>query len=96
MWERGFFVVAIMACVCVASLALVPIGAGPYTAVHGPITALRAQRAILLLVFSVTSVLLLGPARLFSRENPFVTFISAVGFVPQAVALRPVLCSLRC
>jgi len=96
MWERGLLILTLVAGVSLASLALIPIGCGPYTAVHGPLSALRAQRAFLLLAYAVASVLWLAAAWV---STPFFP-LSALGPVEDpgagAVELPSLLCSLRC
>lgn len=54
MWERGLICLAIVISVCLASIPFLPVGSGPYTAVYGPASALRAQRALLLLVLAIS------------------------------------------
>jgi len=56
MWERGLICLAIVVSVCLAGIAFLPAGTGPYTAVYGPATALRAQRAVLLLSLAISFV----------------------------------------
>jgi hypothetical protein len=56
MWQRGLIWLAIVLSVCVASVGFLPFGAGPYTAVYGPASALRAQRAILLLALAISFI----------------------------------------
>jgi len=96
MRERGLITLTIIASVCITSLGLVPMGAGPYTAVHGPVSALRAQRAFLLLAFAVASVLWLAAAWMFSRFFS----VGALGPVADAgvgaAEFSAVTCSLRC
>jgi len=53
MWQRGLICLAIILSFCVSVVAFVPAGGGPYTAVYGPASALRAQRSILLLVLAI-------------------------------------------
>lgn len=45
--------IAVVAMVCVLSIFFTPLAAGPYPAVHGPVTALRSLRNKLWLVFSM-------------------------------------------
>jgi hypothetical protein len=96
MRDRGLIPFVIIASVCITSLGLVPMGAGPYTAVHGPVTALRAQRAFLLLSFAVAAVLWLAAAWVFSRFFS----VGALGPVAEAGAgageFSTVCCGLRC
>jgi len=56
MWQRRFFWLAIVLSLSVASAGFLPAGVGPYTAVYGPASALRAQRAILLLTLATNFV----------------------------------------
>jgi len=51
--QRGLISLAIVIGVCLAGVVFLPAGAGPYTAVYGPASALRAQRAILLLALTI-------------------------------------------
>ena len=45
--------IAVVAMVCVVSIFFTPLAEGPYSAVHGPVTALRSLRNKLWLVFSM-------------------------------------------
>ncbi len=53
MLQRGLICLAILLSLCVSVVAFLPVGAGPYTAIYGPASALRAQRALLLLVLAI-------------------------------------------
>ena len=53
---------ALVAVVCTLAIFLFPAVSGPYPTVHGPVTALRARRAWLLLLVALTLVLI-GLAR---------------------------------
>ena len=54
MLSRRVLWLAIVLSLCVASAGFLPVGVGPYTAVYGPASALRAQRAILLLALAIS------------------------------------------
>lgn len=54
MLQRVLICLAIVIGVCLAGVWFLPAGAGPYTAVYGPASALRAQRAILLLALTIS------------------------------------------
>ena len=56
MWQRGLVFLAILLSACLSVVVFLPVGSGPYTAVYGPASALRAQRAILLLVLAISFV----------------------------------------
>jgi len=96
MWERCLLVLAIVASICLASLALVPAGCGPYPAVHGPVSALRAQRAFRMLVFAVAAVLWLAAAWVLTRFVALGASIKAFDAGPEAADPSPLLCGLRC
>jgi hypothetical protein len=96
MRDRGLIPLFIIASVCITSLGLVPMGAGPYTAVHGPVTALRAQRAFLLLAYAVASVLWLAAAWVFSRFFSVGTLDPVAEAGAGAGEFSAVSCSLRC
>jgi hypothetical protein len=53
MRERVFVSLAIVLCLCLTGIAFLPAGSGPYSAVYGPASALRAQRAVLLLALAI-------------------------------------------
>ena len=46
-------IVLVMACVCCLSIWHMPSGRGPFSATHGPVTALRAWRAAMSLLCSI-------------------------------------------
>jgi hypothetical protein len=96
MRDGGLFPFVIIVSVCIASLGLVPVGSGPYTAVHGPLSALRAQRGFLLLAFAVASVLWLAAAWVFSRFMAMGALGPDVDAGPEAAEFSSVSCSLRC
>jgi hypothetical protein len=53
---------ALVAMICTLAIFLFPAVSGPYPTVHGPVTALRAMRAWLLLLIALT-LALIGLAR---------------------------------
>ena len=86
---------AIVVSICLVGVAFIPAGAGPYTAVYGPASALRAQRAVLLLALVIgflTTVSLVLTA--------FVSFLSEFSgpLVPseELLSAAPLSPSLRC
>jgi len=96
MRDGGLIPLLIIASVCITSLGLVPMGAGPYTAVHGPLSALRAQRAFLLLAYAVAAMFWLAAAWVFNAFFP----LSALGRVERrgegAAGWPSSVYSLRC
>jgi len=96
MWERGLISLAVIVCVCIASVAFLPFGSGPYTAVYGPTSALRAQRVLQLLVFVLAHFALLPGAFqsivVFTR-GPVVPVAAPISEIPSLSSLT---CSLRC
>jgi hypothetical protein len=95
MWQRGLVCLAILLSVCVSTVALLPVGPGPYTAVYGPASALRAQRALLLLVLAISFVATVFAllAALGSSESPF---RAAIGLLRELCSAPAQLNSLRC
>ncbi|HMD30995.1 MAG TPA: hypothetical protein VKG84_03730 [Candidatus Acidoferrales bacterium] len=94
--QRGLLPFLIVVCVCLASIALLPAGAGPYTAVYGPASAFRAQRAILLLWFALVSLVTLAAAfvgALRTLSGSFLPFAAGGAADPL---MPPLSCSLRC
>ncbi|HXZ40163.1 MAG TPA: hypothetical protein VEG68_05440 [Terriglobales bacterium] len=63
MLRRLGYELALVAIVCTLAIFLFPAVSGPYPIVHGPVTALRAMRAWLLLLIALT-LPLFGLARL--------------------------------
>jgi hypothetical protein len=96
MSERGLISLAIIICVCIMSIALLPAGTAPYTAVYGPASALRAQRAFLLLAFAVASVLWLAAAWALTRFFPLSALGPVIDPSRRAADFSSVPCSLRC
>jgi len=96
MRERGLITLTIIASVCIASIGLVPMGCGPYTAVHGPLSALRAQRAFLLLSFAIASLFWLAAAWVLSRFFSLGTLRLVVDPASEAAGCSSLHCSLRC
>jgi len=59
---------AVVAVICTLAIFLFPSASGPYCIVHGPVTALRAMRARVLLLISLAVTLLgLASLALFGR-----------------------------
>jgi len=95
MWQRGLICLAMFLGVCVSFVAFVPAGPGPYTVVYGPASALRAQRAMLLLLLAigfVSAVLALLAAASAAEFEP-VTATSPGPFFGEDSALP---LALRC
>jgi len=95
MWQRGLVCLAIILSICVSTVALLPAGPGPYTAVYGPASALRAQRAILMLVLAISFVAAVAAllAALGAAESSFRAAIHPV----QRLCPSPIpSTSLRC
>jgi len=95
MWRRGLIWLAIVVTISVACIGFVPVGTGPYTAVYGPASALRAQRALLLLALAISFLstvfrVLAQPSS--SHSESFDSFL-ALGDISSSA---PLICSLRC
>jgi len=92
--RRGLLSLLLIGCVCLASIAFLPFGAGPYTAVYGPTSALRAQRALALLWF-----VLLVLAEVATRAAVLLVHLgrslSALTAAPEFAPPAP-LSALRC
>ncbi len=79
---------------CVGAMALFPVAHGPYSAVHGPTTTMRARRLLLML----RSAMALAAATLRSLLAPGATSILAVvpmtstQFLAAASASSPLRC----
>jgi hypothetical protein len=65
---------ALVAMLCTLAIFLFPAVSGPYPIVHGPVTALRAMRAWLLLLISLTLALVGLARRVATRLGQAVTF----------------------
>lgn len=92
--HRGLFPLFVVIAVCLASIAFLPFGAGPYTAVYGPTSALRAQRAVALLWFAIVflaAIVALAVRVTLVARRPFFAF----GTETETAAC-PVLLALRC
>ena len=95
MWRRGLICLAIVIGVCLAGVAFLPAGAGPYTAVYGPASTLRAQRAVLLLALAISflaAVIAVAAAPRSSQCESFDPFVPLVDLFSSA----PLIFSLRC
>jgi hypothetical protein len=62
---------AILAILCIAAIFLFPVIQGPYSAVHGPVTALLSIKARLLMWLALALTALLVGCRLFARARGF-------------------------
>jgi hypothetical protein len=95
MWQRGLVWLAILLSLCVAAVGFLPFGTGPYTAVYGPASALRAQRALLLLALAISFLATIFAllAALGSSESAFELPLSLVQQPRSSLALSS---SLRC
>jgi hypothetical protein len=82
---------ALLAVVCTLAIFLFPGGSGPYPIVHGPVTALRAMRAWLVLLIGLT-LTLVGLAKFLARRLgaifPFVSALSRIDPLQQSSILR--------
>ena len=94
--ERGLISLVIVVCVCVASIAFLPFGAGPYTAVYGPTSALRAQRAFLLLAFVLAFVPLLAAIFTGAATSPSGPAFPVAGFEVETTGHSHLTSTLRC
>ena len=94
MWERGLMYLAIVVSICLVGVAFLPAGAGPYTAVYGPASALRAQRAVLLLTLvigfltTVSLVLTAFVSFLSEFSGPLVSLKELLSAAPLSPSLR--------
>ena len=73
-----------LALICVVLIFLFPVGQGPFSATHGPATALRAQRAALLLILTVilSAILIVAHGAILSLCHP------TVGALPHPSAAQ--------
>jgi hypothetical protein len=94
--ERGLICLAIIVCVCVASIAFLPFGAGPYTAVYGPASALRARRAFVVLTFVLAFVSLLASIFTGAATAPCGPIFPVAGFEAEATGPSSLTSILRC
>jgi hypothetical protein len=82
---------ALLAVVCTLAIFLFPGASGPYPIVHGPVTALRAMRAWLVLLIGLT-LTLVGLAKFLARRLgvifPFVSELSRIDPLLQSSILR--------
>lgn len=67
---------AVLAIVGTVAIFLFPAVAGPYSIVHGPVTALRAMRAWLLLLIALTLTLASSLQQLATRYAVVLAFVS--------------------
>lgn len=86
---------AVLALLCVISIFLFPVAQGPYTAIHGPVTALQSFRsavrlklAIVAAALSALDSLIVASARFFGIQFQLAEFLFAG--LPQSN------CILRC
>ena len=83
--------------VCVLLLFFFPLAHGNFQSTHGPVTALRSKRSLLLLVSSIVQAALLVfavriPVALFQRRHRF----STVSTQPESYGLDACNSVLRC
>jgi hypothetical protein len=82
---------ALLGIVCTLAIFLFPGVSGPYPIVHGPVTALRAMRAWLLLLIALT-LTLVGLAKFLAARVglifPFVFTLSPINLLQQSLILR--------
>jgi hypothetical protein len=83
-------IVALSATLGVALVVLFPMGSGPFTATHGPASALRAV-ADVALVFVLLSTLLVLRA-----DHPESHLRQDISFDPVAASASPAVLPLRC
>jgi hypothetical protein len=83
--------IAILATVCTLAIFLFPGVSGPYPIVHGPVTALRAMHAWLLLLFGLAPTLL-GMANLVRTRlgiaHTFSSLVKQIDLLHQSSTLR--------
>jgi len=91
MRHRLGYEIAILAAVCTLAIFLFPGVSGPYPIVHGPVTALRAMQAWLLLLFGLMPALL-GLANLvrtrFGIASAFTSLVKQIDPLQQSSTLR--------
>jgi hypothetical protein len=80
---------ALVAVICTLAIFLFPSASGPYPIVHGPVTALRAMRARVLLLISLAVTLLgLANVALWALGAEFGTASDRVSTLHQSSILR--------
>ncbi|MFZ0808192.1 MAG: hypothetical protein WAN03_18515 [Candidatus Sulfotelmatobacter sp.] len=86
---------AVLALLCVISIFLFPVAQGPYTAIHGPVTALQSFRSAVRLKLALVTAGLASAGSLFAALAAFSTirFQSAEFLSPLYLELSPI---LRC
>ena len=82
--------VALLATLGVAAVVLFPVGAGPFTATHGPASALRAV-ADVAVVFALLSTLLV-----VRTDHPESHLRQDTSFEPVAISVGTAALPLRC
>jgi hypothetical protein len=91
MRQRLEYKIAILAALCTLAIFLFPGVSGPYSIVHGPVTALRAMRARLILLIGLMPTLL-GLARLLRTRQgvagTFTSFLKQIAPLYQSSTLR--------
>jgi hypothetical protein len=89
----AFLVVMLL---CVSSIGLVPVGQGSFSAVRGPVSALRARRAAIMLLYWIKAIAFcvsskpIIPIRKFEQQELFVHPDSGI-----CLSL-PQICMLQC
>jgi len=91
MRHRLEYKIAILAALCTLAIFLFPGVSGPYSIVHGPVTALRAMRAWLILLIGLIPTLL-GLARLLRTRlginGAFISLLKQIDPLHQSSVLR--------
>ncbi len=88
--------IAFMVLVCVMAMFLHPVALGPYSAVHGPTTALRSRYKSFVIFISMMLAALTLAERLVSGLLPL-SFLTIGAFLPGAVlGAHPDPLPLRC
>lgn len=95
MCKRGLICLAIVVSVCLVGIAFLPAGSGPYTAVYGPASALRAQRAVLLLALAISYLAMVFAVLSALGSSLFDAFGSLVP-VRDCSSPSPLIAGLRC
>jgi hypothetical protein len=75
-----FRIVALLVTLAVATVVLFPVGSGPFTATHGPASALRAAADVALVFVLLSTLLVLGTNRPESHPRQEISFAPVVIF----------------
>ena len=92
-WNR-FICLCLVFSVVALSVCFVPVGRGPFSATHGPLTKFQAIQWLLLLLFLMAATIatpVIGAARL-----SIIFGLAAPGISPQVDARPPADSVLRC